>query len=83
MKNRSLVAAACGGLLLVPFLSVAEEGDEHHDIDEIVVKALPLGRTVEALSQSTTVITGDALTRSQDTSIGEVVDGQLGVSALP
>lgn len=81
MKSRKLVAAACGGLLTIPFLSVAEENGDHHDIDEIVVKALPLGRTVEALSQSTSVITGDMLTRSQDTSIGEVVDGQLGVSA--
>ena len=81
MNTRKFVAAACGGLLLVPLLGVAEEKDEHHDVDEIVVTSLPLGRTVEALTQSTSVITGDALVRSQDTSIGEVVDGQLGVSA--
>ncbi len=81
MKTRKLYAAACGSLLLVPFTGIADENDDHHDIDEIVVKSLPLGRTVEALTQSTSVITGDALTRGQDTSIGEVVDGQLGVSA--
>lgn len=81
MKNRKLVAAACGGLLLAPLMGVAQENDDHHDMDEIVVKAVPLGRTVEALTQSTSVITGDALVRAQDTSIGEVIDGQLGVSA--
>lgn len=55
--------------------------DPHHQIDEIIVSALPLSRTVNALTQVTSVITGDELTRAQNTSIGEAVAEELGVSA--
>ena len=80
--KKSLIAAAVSSALL-PISSIAQDAneDEHHQLDEIVVTALPLGRTVEALTQSTSVISGDALDRTQDQSIGELVDGQLGVSA--
>lgn len=81
MKTKSFPAIAACSLVAVNGNAVAQEDDEHHQVDEIVVSAIPLERTVEALSQSTAVIAGDALARKQDISIGEVVDGELGVSA--
>lgn len=55
--------------------------DEHHTLDEIIVSATPLARTVEKLVQPTDVIAGDQLARQQSTSIGETLAGQPGVTA--
>lgn len=55
--------------------------DEHHDIDEIVVEASPLRRTVEQLAQPTTVLSGDALTSRIAPSIGETLSAELGLSS--
>ncbi len=60
---------------------VGHEQDEHYQLDEIIVEAAPLGRTVEQLAQPTSVLTGDLLELSQSTSIGETVANQPGVSA--
>ncbi len=73
--------AALAGVSLLPATVVANEDDEHHQIEEVVVSALPLGRTVEALAQPATVLAGDALTRAVSTSIGETIADQPGVSA--
>ena len=35
--------------------------DEHHILDEIIITATPLERTVEQLAQPTSVLAGDAL----------------------
>ena len=61
----------------------ADEGaeDEHHILDEIIVAATPLERTVEQLAQPTSVLTGDALVKKQAASIGETLADELGVSA--
>jgi len=63
--------------------AVAEDGpdDEHHTLDEIIVAATPLERTVEQLAQPTSVLAGDALARKQAASIGETLVDELGVSA--
>ncbi len=55
--------------------------DEHHQIDEIVVSATPLDRTIEGLVQPTSILSGDALARQHAASIGETLANQPGVSA--
>ncbi|MEM8816711.1 MAG: TonB-dependent receptor [Pseudomonadota bacterium] len=62
---------------------IADESapDEHHQLDEIIVSATPLPRTVEGLAQPTAVLTGDALTRRQSSSIGETLADELGVNS--
>ena len=57
------------------------EADEHHTIDEIVVTATPLDRTVENLAQPAMVLTGDALIQAQTASIGETLADQLGLNS--
>ncbi len=60
----------------------AENGeDEHHDLEEIIVKAKPIERTVEELAQPIAVITGDALTKREAPSLGESLASEPGVSA--
>ena len=85
MKTHSkaaLTGAALGAVLLA-HSAVADEGDEdqHHVLDEIVVAATPLDRTVRELAQPTSVLGGDALTRKQSASIGETLAAELGVSS--
>ena len=38
-----------------------DDEDAHHAIDQIVVTATPLGRTVEELAQPTTILRGEEL----------------------
>lgn len=81
-KRICLTGAAVAGLLAGPVAPAQETGDdEHHTIDEIIVSATPLERTVEQLAQPTSVLTGDALARRQSTSIGETLAEMPGVSA--
>ena len=70
----SLIFAAGGAM--------AERGeDEHHDLEEIIVKAKPIERTVEELTQPVSVITGEALTKREAPSLGESLASEPGVSA--
>ena len=55
--------------------------DEHHILDEVIVSATPLERTVEQLAQPTSILAGDALAKKQATSIGETLANELGVSS--
>ncbi len=55
--------------------------DEHHQIDEIVVSAKPLDRTVEELVQPASILSGDALARQHAASIGETIANLPGVNA--
>lgn len=59
----------------------APDQDEHHDIEEIIVEATALPRTVQQLAQPTAVIRGAELARKQASSIGETVSQELGVSS--
>ncbi len=61
--------------------NAAAEEDPHHDIEEIIVTATPLERTVEQLAQPTSVLSGDDLAKKQSSSIGETVSAELGVSS--
>ncbi len=55
--------------------------DEHHQLEEIVVTATPLARTVESLAQPASVLTGDALVRKQAASLGETLANEPGVNS--
>lgn len=65
-------------------LSMADEidpPDQHHDIEEITVRATALARTVEQLAQPTAVLRGDELARKIAPSIGESLSKELGLSS--
>jgi iron complex outermembrane receptor protein len=65
-------------------LSIADEietPDQHHDIEEITVRATALARTVEQLAQPTAVLRGDELARKIAPSIGESLSKELGLSS--
>ena len=58
-----------------------EPFDEHHDIEEIVVEASALPRTVEQLAQPVSVVAGNDLAKKAAASIGETLSEELGVSS--
>ena len=67
---------------LVPgAVSAQHDEDEHHEIDQIVVTATPLARSVEQLAQPTSVLRGDDLAKKQSASIGETVSQEVGLSS--
>ncbi|MCP5180610.1 MAG: TonB-dependent receptor [Pseudomonadales bacterium] len=55
--------------------------EETKIIEEIVVTAEPLGRSVDELTQSALVIGGDELLHKAANSIGETLAGELGMSS--
>lgn len=57
-----------------------ETGQEHHGIEEVVVRATPLSRNLEELSQSATVLKGNALQREAASSLGETLARQPGLA---
>jgi iron complex outermembrane receptor protein len=83
-KNRTtaILGIALGAALMAQ-PAVADDGqdDEHHVLDEVIVAATPLDRTVRELAQPTSVLGGDALARKQSASIGETLAGELGVNS--
>ena len=83
MDNRLPIASAVATVLTLGISGAyaQEEGDSHHNIDEVIVTASPLARTVEQLAQPTTVLHGDELSRKQSTSIGETVSQEVGLSS--
>lgn len=83
MKNYNTIAlAAVAALSIAPVISVAQDdSDAHHSIDQIIVTATPLSRTVEELAQPTSVLYGDELAKKQSTSIGETLSQEPGISS--
>jgi iron complex outermembrane receptor protein len=83
MKNIYRFATAVTvAITSVPGITSAQEDDDsHHLIDQIVVTAQPLSRTVEQLAQPTSVLRGDELIRKQSTSIGETLSQEPGLSS--
>lgn len=57
-----------------------ETGQEYHEIEEVVVRATPLNRNLEELSQSATVLKGNALLREASGSLGDTLARQPGLS---
>lgn len=78
-KIITMLAAALAAGQAVAQVDAAD--DEHHQIDEIVVTATPLNRTVENLAQPALVLYGDSLVRAQSASIGETLAEQLGLNS--
>jgi iron complex outermembrane receptor protein len=69
-------------LFTAPAIVVAQDDeDAHHGIDQIIVTATPLARTVEDLAQPTSVLFGDELAKKQSTSIGETLSQEPGLSS--
>jgi len=64
-----------------PVASAQDDEDAHHQIDQVVVTATPLGRTVEELAQPTTILLGEELAKKQSTSIGETLSQEPGLSS--
>ena len=82
MKNTQSLVAAAVAMSLSSYVSAQDaDDDSHHEIDQIVVTATPLSRTVEELAQPTTVLYGDELAKKQSTSIGETLSQELGLSS--
>ncbi len=80
MNQKSLVALGVWTALCTNQQALAQ--DAHDDeLDEIIVTATPLGRTVENLAQPTSVLAGEELLQKQSTSIGETLSQELGVSS--
>ena len=83
MYNPSASALVVGTAIAhIASVSLAQDdADAHHDIDEVIVTASPLKRTVEQLAQPTAVLRGAELAQKQSTSIGETVSQEVGVSS--
>ena len=79
--NRISMATAIIVMAAPPVAWAQSDEDAHHEIDQIVVTATPLSRTVENLAQPTTVLYGDELTKKQSTSIGETLSQEPGLSS--
>ena len=94
MKKRFFPRAALAGACLVAVgNAIADEaqqasGDDHdhsphhsHDeIEEVVVRATPLRRSLDELSQSATVLSGEALYRELSNNIGDTLTRQAGMA---
>jgi iron complex outermembrane receptor protein len=78
---RIAIASAFAVCALPSVASAQDADDVHHEIDQIVVTATPLSRTVENLAQPTTVLFGDELAKKQSTSIGETLSQEPGLSS--
>ena len=57
-----------------------ESGHEFHEIEEVVVRATPLARNLEELSQSATVLKGNSLQREASSSLGDTLARQPGLA---
>jgi len=83
MKTMNSVAAAVAtALSLAPLAALAQdESDVPQSVDQIVVTASPLDRTVEQMAQPANVLYGDELAKKQSTSIGETLSQEPGLSS--
>ena len=79
--NRTALAAAIAAYLVQPTASAEVDNDSHHQIDQIIVTATPITRTVEQLAQPTSVLFGEELAKKLSTSIGETLSQEPGLSS--
>ena len=94
MKNRLFPLLALAGACLVALSSaVAEEAQQsvdqdhehsphhsHNEIEEVIVQATPLSRSLDELSQSATVLRDEDLYRELSNNIGDTLTRQPGVA---
>lgn len=71
------------GLLLLSALSpaLAQDDDQRTELDAVTIKASPFERSADELAQPVDVLYGEALDRKRGNTLGETLDGQLGVSS--
>lgn len=83
-RPRGVAGPLLTGLLLGTTNVSAQQTDppdSHHEIEEIVVNASALERSIKELAQPTSILDGDELTKKQSSSIGETLSSELGVSS--
>lgn len=68
-------------LLLSPFAYSQTTDPKPEDLEEVVVSASPLQRTLSELAQPATVLQGDQLRDKMQSTLGETLNGQPGVSS--
>lgn len=61
--------------------SPGQDRDDEHQIEEIIVQAMPLGRAIEQLAQPTSVVDAITLVRRETASLGETLADELGVNS--
>jgi iron complex outermembrane receptor protein len=79
--NHTAVAVSAAAIISFGSAHAQDDEDAHHEIDQIIVTATPLSRTVEELAQPTTVLYGNELAKKQSTSIGETLSQEPGLSS--
>jgi iron complex outermembrane receptor protein len=75
---RTVVALVVPIFCLAP--AFAADSDEGTELETLTVKASPLGGTADDLVQPVDVLSGEALQRKRKATIGEMLEGELGVS---
>lgn len=82
-RTLTLISSAISSAALAPLAAAQEDpaADSHHGIEEIIVSATPLARTVQQLAQPSAVLSGDDLALKQSASIGETLSGEVGLSS--
>ena len=78
-KSSAISMVFC--LLAAPFFVLAQNGEETHQIEQIIVTASPLGRSVEEIAQPTAILAGEELRKKVTASIGETLSAEPGVNA--
>ena len=68
-------------LVLLPLSPQAQQQESSKPIEEVVVTASPLEKTREGLAGSINILSGDALQREVEATLGETLQSQLGVVA--
>ncbi|HZW17041.1 MAG TPA: TonB-dependent receptor [Brevundimonas sp.] len=83
MHIRTLLFTAVSGLALTAGGAVAQSQDPAPpaELEEVVVTALPLGRSADDVVSSVAVLTGDELVHRRQSTLGETLNGIPGVNS--
>ena len=77
-----LLAALAVMSITAPFaVSAQDDEDTHHQLEQIVVTATPLNRTINEIAQPTNIISGSELRKKLTSSIGETLAQEPGVNS--
>lgn len=82
MHIKTLLITAVSGLALSAAAAVAQSREPTTtELDEVIVTALPLGRSADDLVSSAAVLTGDELVHRRQSTLGETLNGIPGVNS--
>ena len=81
--SRRLPAMLASGLILACAWApaAAQDDDARTELEKVTIKASPFERSADELAQPVDVLYGEALDRKRGNTLGETLDGQLGVSS--